>query len=44
MLVGIGFLTLALVLILAFVMPIINAIKASNGETPTYPLSITIIS
>jgi hypothetical protein len=44
MLVGIGFLTLALVLILAFVMPIINAVKASNGELPSYPLSLNFVS
>jgi uncharacterized Tic20 family protein len=36
MLVGIGFLTLILIGIMAFVMPIINAIKASNGELHSY--------
>ncbi|WP_417238929.1 hypothetical protein [Bizionia sp.] len=25
-------------------MPIINAIKASNGELPSYPLSLSFIS
>ncbi|WP_317042901.1 hypothetical protein [Maribacter ulvicola] len=25
-------------------MPIINAIKASNGELPSYPLSLNFIS
>lgn len=41
---GLGILTLILVAILAFVMPIINAIKASNGELPSYPLSINFVS
>lgn len=41
---GLGILTLILVAILAFVMPIVNAIKTSNGETPTYPLSLSFIS
>jgi len=41
---GLGILTLILIGILAFVMPIINAIKASNGELPSYPLSLNFIS
>ncbi len=41
---GLGILTLILVGILAFVMPIVNAIKASNGELPSYPLTINFIS
>jgi uncharacterized Tic20 family protein len=41
---GLGILTLILIGILAFVMPIINAIKASNGELPSYPLSINFVS
>jgi uncharacterized Tic20 family protein len=41
---GLGFLTLILIGILAFVMPIINAIKASNGELPSYPLSLNFVS
>lgn len=44
MLVGIGFITLILIAIMAFVMPIINAIKASNGELPSYPLSLNFVS
>ncbi|EDP70116.1 hypothetical protein FBALC1_11302 [Flavobacteriales bacterium ALC-1] len=44
MIVAIGFLTIILVGILAFIMPIINAIKASNGELPSYPLSINFVS
>ncbi|WP_225035724.1 DUF4870 domain-containing protein [Winogradskyella sp. SM1960] len=42
--VGLGIVTLVLIAILAFVMPIVNAIKASNGELPSYPLSINFIS
>lgn len=42
--VGIGILTLILIGILAFVMPIINGVKASNGELPSYPLSINFVS
>lgn len=41
---GLGVLILILIGILAFVMPIINAIKASNGELPRYPLSLSFIS
>ncbi len=41
---GLGILTLILIGILAFVMPIINAIKASNGELPSYPLSFNFVS
>lgn len=42
--VGLGILTLILVAILAFIMPIINAVKASNGELPYYPLSFNFVS
>jgi uncharacterized Tic20 family protein len=41
---GLGVLILILIGLLAFVMPIINAIKASNGELPSYPLSLNFIS
>ncbi|WP_426430205.1 DUF4870 domain-containing protein [Winogradskyella sp. HB-48] len=41
---GLGILLLILIGILSFVMPIINAIKASNGELPSYPLSLGFIS
>jgi uncharacterized Tic20 family protein len=41
---GLGILTLILIGILAFVMPIINAVKASNGELPSYPLSLNFVS
>ncbi|KJD34268.1 tRNA modification GTPase [Tamlana nanhaiensis] len=41
---GLGILTLIIIGVLAFVMPIINAIKASNGEFPKYPLSFNFIS
>ena len=41
---GLGILFLILIGILSFVVPIINAIKASNGEIPKYPLSLNFIS
>ena len=41
---GLGLLGLIVLGILSIVYPIINAIKASNGETPKYPLSLNFIS
>lgn len=41
---GLGILTIILISIIAFVMPIINGIKASNGELPSYPLSLNFVS
>jgi len=41
---GLGILGLIVLCILSFVMPIVNAIKASNGEAPKYPLSLNFIS
>jgi uncharacterized Tic20 family protein len=41
---GLGILVLILIGILAFIFPIINAIKASNGELPSYPLSLNFVS
>jgi len=43
LLLGLGLLGLIALAFVAIIFPIINAIKASNGETPTYPLSIKII-
>jgi len=40
---GLGFLILILVGIIAFIFPIINAIKVSNGEPTSYPLSFEFI-
>ncbi len=40
---GLGALGLIVIAILCFIFPIINAIKASNGERPSYPLSMQII-
>lgn len=39
-----GFLGFAILGIISIVFPIINAIKASNGEIPKYPLSLNFIS
>lgn len=41
---GLGIITLVVVGTLAFVLPIINAIKASNGEAPNYYISIPFLS
>ncbi|MBC3759588.1 DUF4870 domain-containing protein [Hyunsoonleella sp. SJ7] len=41
---GLGLLGFVVLGIISVVFPIINAIKASNGETPTYPLSINFIN
>ncbi|MCK7590650.1 DUF4870 domain-containing protein [Subsaxibacter sp. CAU 1640] len=41
---GLGILGFIILGIVAVVWPIINAVKASNGETPTYPLSFSFIS
>lgn len=41
---GLGLLSLLAIGILGFVLPIINAIKASNGAKPNYYISIPFIS
>ena len=40
---GLGILTLIGVGILGFVLPIVNAVKAANGESPSYFLTIKFI-
>lgn len=40
---GLGIFFLIGIAILCFLFPIINAIKASNGQEPNYPLSINFI-
>ena len=41
---GLGLLGFIVLGIISIIFPIINAIKANNGETPTYPLSFNFIS
>lgn len=41
---GIGIIFLIILGVISLVYPIINAIKTSNGESPTYPLSLNFIS
>ena len=41
---GLGILGLIALGLVSIIFPIINAVKASNGETPKYPLSLNIIS
>lgn len=40
---GLGILTLIFVGIAGFVLPIVNAIRASNGDAPYYPLTIKFV-
>ncbi len=40
---GLGLLGFVVIGVLYFIFPILNAIKASNGEDPNYPFSLTII-
>lgn len=40
---GLGFFLMIGIAIVALVFPILNAIKVSNGELPSYPLSIEFI-
>jgi len=41
---GLGIIGLIGLGIVSVIFPIVNAIKASNGETPKYPLSLSFIS
>lgn len=40
---GLGFLLLVLIGLIALILPIMNAIKVSNGEMPYYPLTIEFL-
>ena len=44
LLLGLGIIGLIILGIISVVFPIINAVKASNGEIPEYPISINFIS
>jgi hypothetical protein len=44
LLLGLGILGLIVLGIISIIFPIINAIKASHGENPKYPLSLNFIS
>ncbi len=41
---GLGVLMLVFLAVLAFVLPIVNAIKAANGESPSYFMTIKFIN
>lgn len=43
-LLGLGIVLLILIGLVAFIFPIINAVKASNGELGNYPLSFKFIN
>jgi len=44
LLLGLGILTLIGVGIIGFVLPIVNAVRASNGEPPSYFMTIRFLS
>ena len=44
LLLGLGIITLIGTAILGFVLPIVNAVRASNGESPKYFMTIPFIS
>lgn len=44
LLLGLGILGLIGVGVLGFVLPIVNAVRASNGESPSYFMTIRFIS
>ena len=41
---GLGVLGLIIIGIISFIFPVINAVRASQGEIPRYPLSLNFIS
>ncbi len=43
LLLGLGIFGIIAIVIFSFIFPIVNAIKASNNEAPSYPFSITFI-
>ena len=44
LLLGLGILMLIVVGIVSFVLPIVNAVRANNGESPSYFMTIRFIS
>ncbi|MFV0564823.1 MAG: DUF4870 domain-containing protein [Flavobacteriaceae bacterium] len=41
---GLGFVGLIIFGLISVILPIINAIKVSNGQWPSYPVSFTFLS
>jgi uncharacterized Tic20 family protein len=41
---GLGIVLLGIIGLISFILPIINAIKVSNNETPSYPFTIKFLS
>lgn len=41
---GLGIVFLVIIGLISFILPIINAVKVSNGEKPNYPFTITFIA
>ncbi len=44
LLLGLGILSLIFIVMIAFILPIVNAVRASNGESPSYFMTIRFIS
>lgn len=44
LLLGLGILMLIATAVLGFILPIVNAVKAANGESPSYFMTIKFIS
>ena len=40
---GLGILLIGIIGIISFIMPIVNAVKVSNGEKPSYPFTINFL-
>ncbi len=40
---GLGILLIGIIGIISFIMPIVNAVKVSNGENPSYPFTINFL-
>ena len=41
---GLGILLLIIIGLISFIMPIVNAVKVSNGEKPSYPFTINFLN
>lgn len=44
LLLGLGILTLIATAVIGFILPIVNAVKAANGESPSYFMTIRFLS
>ena len=44
LLLGLGLLGILALIVISLIYPIINAVKVSNGKTPSYPITISFIN